>query len=203
MIFSELISIVIDQLRIAHLNVTIMSTINLRQPKKQDAYAIHQLIAQCPPLDLNSIYTYLLLAEHHASTCVIAELDGGQLGGFISAYVHPNQTDTLFIWQVAVCVDARGCGLGQRMIQHLLQRPRLEPIRYLETTVGPANMASRRMFARVADSACAAVNESALFDRSLFGPDGHEDERLIRIGPLSCAAGMVIESHTPIVHALI
>lgn len=203
MIFSELISTVIDDLEITHFSVTIMSTITLRQPQKQDAYVIHQLIAQCPPLDLNSIYTYLLLAEHHASTCVVAELGGGQMAGFVSAYVHPDQADTLFIWQVAVSVDARGCGLGQRMIQHLLQRARPQSIRYLETTVGPANIASRRMFATVAESACAAVKESALFDQALFGPDGHEDERLIRIGPLSHGAGMAMESHTPIVHALI
>ncbi len=201
MIFSELIPMLIDRLKIAHFNVTIMSIITLRQPQKQDAYPIHQLIAQCPPLDLNSVYTYLLLAEHHASTCVVAELGDGQAGGFVSAYVHPQQADTLFIWQVAVCVDARGCGLGQRMIEHLLQRPRLESIRYLETTVGPSNMASRRMFAAVANSASAAVKESALFDQALFGPDGHEDERLIRIGPLGYSADSIMESHPSIVHA--
>lgn len=179
-----------------------MSTITLRQPKNQDAYAIHQLIAQCPPLDLNSVYTYLLLAEHHTATCVVAEQANGKIAGFVSAYIHPERPDTLFIWQVAVCVDSRGYGLGRRMIQHLMQRQQLEHIRYLETTVGPANMASRHMFSVVADSACAAVKESALFERHLFGPDGHEDERLIRIGPLNAKADMMMKSDAPMAHAL-
>lgn len=184
MIFSELILARVDSLKIAHSNVTVMPTIKLRQPQKQDGYAIQQLISQCPPLDLNSTYTYLLLGEHFSGTCVFAEHADGQAAGFVSAYVHPDQTDTLFIWQVAVDEQARGCGLGQRMIQHLLQRPELKGIQFLETTVGPDNVASRRMFAAVARDSGAPVNESSLFDRHLFGPDGHDDERLIRIGPM-------------------
>src|SRR5699024_6622856 len=82
----------------------------LRQPTRHDGYAIQQLISQCPPLDLNSVYTYLLLGEHFTRTCVVAEAAEG-IDGFISAYVHPQQSDTLFVWQVAVHERARGLGL--------------------------------------------------------------------------------------------
>src|SRR3546814_10843028 len=39
-----------------------------RMPHKTDASGIHRLISECPPLDLNSVYTYLLLSEHFSRT---------------------------------------------------------------------------------------------------------------------------------------
>lgn len=155
----------------------------LRLPHKADASAIHSLIEQCPPLDLNSIYTYLLLSEHFSQTCVIAEGSQGP-DGFISAYLPPSRPEVLFIWQVAVHERARGRSLGRRMLLDLLGRPQLAHIQYIETTVGPDNAASRGMFAGLARRLQADVSESALFDSHLFGSAGHDDERLIRIGPL-------------------
>lgn len=157
--------------------------IKLRLPHKADAFGIHQLIEQCPPLDLNSIYTYLLLSEHFHQTCVLAEGTNGP-DGFVSAYVPPTKPDVLFIWQVAVHERARGQGLGRRMLMELLSREHLANVRFLETTVGPDNVSSRAMFAGLARNLHTQVTESALFDSHLFGDSGHEDERLLSIGPL-------------------
>lgn len=156
----------------------------LRQPVRADGYAISQLIESCPPLDVNSVYTYLLLAEHFSATSVVAEADG-RIVGFISAYRHPERSNVLFVWQVAVHESARGMGLGKRMLQDLLTRPHLADVRYLETTVGPDNVASRRMFSGLAETHQADVQEEALFGAELFGPQAHDEERLIRIGPIT------------------
>lgn len=158
--------------------------IELRQPNPKDGYAVHQLVSECPPLDLNSVYTYLLLSEHFSRTCVVAEVNG-RIDGFVSAYLHPESSDVLFVWQVAVHERARGANLGCRMLHALLSRSHLSTVRYLETTVGPDNAASRRMFAGLADDLDAETHENALFNAALFGPDGHDDERLIRIGPIT------------------
>ncbi|MEQ4617885.1 MAG: diaminobutyrate acetyltransferase [Corticimicrobacter sp.] len=153
----------------------------LRSPGRADGAAIQRLVADCPPLDLNSTYAYLLLCEHFSATCVVAE-DAHGLAGFISAYVPPAQPDTLFIWQVAVHERARGTGLGGRMLQSLLERPDLQ-VQALETTVSPDNRASRRMFEKLAAAQGAALNEQVLFRAADFGGDFHEEECLLRIGP--------------------
>ena len=77
-------------------------TQQMRPPSRKDGAALHRLISECPPLDLNSLYAYLLLAEHFSDTCVLAESAGGRIDGFISAYVLPDRPDVLFVWQVAV-----------------------------------------------------------------------------------------------------
>lgn len=162
-------------------------TVRLRPPQKADGPALHDLVAHCPPLDLNSVYLYLLLTEHFPQTCIVAEDDRGVLG-MVSAYVPPGRDDVLFVWQVAVHPRARGLGMGLQMLQQLLRRRGSRAIRWVETTVGPGNLASRRLFARLADRVGAPVRESALFEAALFGAGAHEAEPLLRIGPLSLSA---------------
>ncbi|WP_237173165.1 diaminobutyrate acetyltransferase [Paracandidimonas lactea] len=153
-----------------------------RRPRKDDGVAIHQLVSECPPLDLNSRYTYLVLSEHFPATCIVAG-EGESLQGYISGYLVPDKSDTLFVWQVAVHPDARGKGLAGQMLRQLLRRPGLRHVRFIETTVGPENRASRALFEGMARSLNTRISESPLFGRSLFGPQGHDDEPLLRIGP--------------------
>lgn len=144
---------------------------------------MHRLVSQCPPLDLNSVYLYLLLTEHFSDTCILAEDEDG-LMGMVSAYRPPSRTDVLFVWQVAVHERARGRGLGLGLLQALLARPALSAVQWVETTVGPGNRASRQLFSRLASGLDAALNERPLFQASLFGAGAHEAEPLLRIGPI-------------------
>lgn len=155
----------------------------LRTPLLRDAAAVYQLIADCPTLDLNSEYLYLLLSEHFSQTCVVAQR-GPQIDGFISAYFLPDRPDVLFVWQVAVHERARGQRLGQAMLDHLKQRLSDRALRYLEMTVSPSNLASRGLFAAMARRWQAPLQEQAFFDTALFASQAHEAEPLLRIGPL-------------------
>ena len=157
----------------------------LRAPVLRDAAAIHQLIAACPPLDLNSEYLYLLLSEHFSRTCVVAQR-GEQIDGFISAYFLPDRPDVLFVWQVAVHAQGRGQGLGQRMLNHVLQRPAARHTQFVETTVSPSNGPSRAMFHRLAVTLGTTLQEFPLLTKDMFGMGTeYEDEKLLRIGPFN------------------
>jgi len=157
--------------------------IDFSTPSAADAPEVHALISRCKPLDLNSTYAYLLLCHHFADTCVAARR-GRDLVGFISGYMLPTDLRTFFVWQVAVDPEARGARLGAQMLRHLLARDAASEIRYLETTVSPSNTASRRMFQRFADLIDAPIDEQMLFDRDAFGYEDHEEEVLLKIGPL-------------------
>lgn len=155
----------------------------LRQPQQNDGAALYGLIAACPPLDLNSIYAYLLQCLHHSQTSVVAEVDG-KIVGAITAYIPPQQPDTLFVWQVAVASEQRGHGLGRRMLQHLLtecigQRG----LRWMETTISPSNIASNKLFTNFALQHDAGCSVTPLFAADDFGESGHEEECLYKIGP--------------------
>ena len=152
-------------------------------PTSQDGIRVHRLIAACPPLDTNSIYCNLLQCHHFADTSVKVEQDG-DLMGFISGYIPPNEPDVLFIWQVAVSPAARGMGLGKRMLSHLMDRPACAEVRYMRTTVTPDNEASLAMFASYARSAGAEVDDNILFDRDLHFDGKHASEVLYTIGPV-------------------
>ena len=97
--------------------------ISFRMPNADDGAAIWNLVRDCKPLDENSMYCNLIQCDHFRDTCVLAERDG-EVVGWISAYLLPDDSETLFVWQVAVSPKARGTGLGVRMLEHLLEMER-------------------------------------------------------------------------------
>ena len=98
-------------------------TPTVRMPTSEDGAAIWELIRSCEPLDENSMYCNVIQCDHFAETCVLAEV-AGETAGWVSAYVMPNDPETLFVWQVAVADEARGRGLGTLMLQAILRRGR-------------------------------------------------------------------------------
>lgn len=153
-----------------------------RRPELADGAHIQRLIQSSPPLDVNSTYAYLLLCQHFRDTCVVARRQA-QLAGFVSAYIPPATPQVLFIWQVAVHPDARGERLGAAMLDELLARDSTTNVRYVETTVSPSNLPSRRLFAALARDRGVALQEQEFFTPNMFGGADHEAERLLRIGP--------------------
>lgn len=157
--------------------------ITLREPTAADGAAVYELVAQCPPLDTNSMYCNLLQCSHFSATSVAAEYNG-EIVGFISGYIQQERPDTLFIWQVAVSEKARGQGLASRMLQDILSRQTKGSIRYIETTITPDNRASWALFKRLASQLDAELNDSVMFERQQHFAGQHETEMLVRIGPI-------------------
>lgn len=154
----------------------------MRKPVAKDGAAVHQLIAQCPPLDPNSVYCNLLQCSHFADTSVLVEAEG-KLVAFMSGYVKPSDAQVLFIWQIAVSEHWRGHGLAGRMLNTLVLRPELEGIRFIETSISPANEASASVFRRFAEKRHTSLAKSILFSRAEHFAGHHDDEVLFRIGP--------------------
>lgn len=167
-------------------------SIALRKPTADDAAPLHRLVAACPPLDPNSLYCNLLHCTHFSATSVAAmRRDGAgseQLAGFISAYLPPGQPDTLFVWQVAVAAEARGQGLGARMLDAVLRRPACAEVRWIETTITPDNQASWGLFESWARRHGVRSTRQPHFERERHFAGHHADELLMRIGPLEIAA---------------
>lgn len=160
-----------------------MQNITLAVPKDTDGYAVSQLVDRCPPLDGNSRYCNLLQCSHFSNTSVIAKADDKTVG-FISGYLLPQASNTLFIWQVAVDSDARGTGLAQKMIRHIVERDDCANVTHIETTITNDNNASWALFERIAKHYSAPLARSVMFDRSAHFADAHDSEWLARIGPL-------------------
>jgi L-2,4-diaminobutyric acid acetyltransferase len=155
--------------------------IHIRKPLASDGYDIHQLIANSPPLDLNSVYSYYLLSDHFTDSCVVAE-SRGKVVGFLSAYRIPQRPQTLFVWQVVVNRALRGKRIAWRMLESLLQRYQDGEIGLVEATVNPGNAASRGLFERLAAVQGSTLQEECFLEATAFGPGGnHESEILLRV----------------------
>lgn len=162
----------------------IVSTITLREPNAGDGLAVHKLVQDSPPLDVNSVYCNLLQCAHFNETSVVAQ-SPDRMVGFISGYFIPSQPDTLFVWQVAIGEQARGQGLATRMLRHILDRPICDSVDWLETTVTEANKASMALFQGLAKKMRTKLASEILFDRTDHFGGTHDSEYLLRIGPVS------------------
>ena len=160
----------------------------LRPPTERDAAAVWQLLGRTGGLERNTAYAYLLLCSHFAATSVVAEQaasapGAGPLAGFVLAYRPPPRPSEVFVWQIGVAPEARGQGLGGRLLEGLLALPGCAGVTHLTATVGPSNDASRALFAGLARRRGVPCEVGPGFPAGLF-PEPHEDEDLLRIGPL-------------------
>ena len=155
----------------------------VRRPTLEDAPRIAVLAQSLPSLDRYAAYLYLLLSDHFATTCALAELEG-LVVGFATGYRKPSFGDTLFVWQVGTAPAMHGKGIATHLLLDLLERPENQDIRYVETTVSPGNHASRRLFSGLAARLQAPLEELPGYAPVLF-PGEHDPEPLLRIGPIA------------------
>lgn len=159
------------------------SSIDLRPLEPEDATGLHQLVKQSHPLDINSTYCNLLQCTHFRDTSVAALIDK-TLVGFVSAYIPPQEPDTLFIWQLAVDESCRGAGLAKKMMNWLIARPNLKQVTRLSATVTPDNHPSCSLFESLAYEWNASINRRLLFQSDTHFAGSHKDEYELRIAPL-------------------
>jgi len=154
--------------------------IDLRSPNLADGADLWRLTRDTRVLDLNSSYHYLLWCRDFSDTSVVGVDQRGRLMGFVTGFFRPAAPTTLLIWQVAVDETARGQGLASRMLDYLVETT---GAKHLETTVTDDNVASKGLFASLAERHEANHDVTPLFTEELY-PDGHDTEYLHRIGPL-------------------
>jgi diaminobutyrate acetyltransferase len=155
-------------------------TITIRAAASGDGARMCELARASEALEMNTEYCYLLMAEHFADTCLVAEADGAMLG-FVMGYKPPKQPDAAFVWQIGVAAEARGRGIAGRLLDALVDT---SGANYLEASVGESNAASKVLFNGFARRRGARVESDADFLNASEFPGEHETEKLFRIGPL-------------------
>ncbi|MGI3211176.1 diaminobutyrate acetyltransferase [Roseovarius tibetensis] len=153
---------------------------SLRKPTAEDGPAIWELIQACKPLDENSMYCNLIQCDHFSDTCIVGELDG-EIVGWVSGYVLPDDPQTFFVWQVAVSEAARGTGLGTLMLQGLLERDNCADVTRLQTTITRDNAASWALFRKFSDAADGELSSEPYFSKSEHFNDMHDTEHMVTI----------------------
>ncbi len=155
-------------------------TLTLRTPRATDGADVWELVRNCKPLDENSMYCNIIQCDHFAETCVVAELDG-KMVGWISAYLVPSDPDTLFIWQVAVAPEARGHGVGVRMLKDILERDVTSDVERLHTTITDDNDASWALFRKFSRLNGGDLRSQSQYTKDQHFPDRHSSENLVII----------------------
>lgn len=159
------------------------SVTTFRRAVPEDGLAVWRLVDQAGTLELNTAYFYILFCTDFADTCLVAH-QRGRLVGAIIGYRPPNESDTLFCWQICVHPDCRGQGLGKRMLKAWLSLPCNRSVQWVSATVADDNLPSDRLFRRFAKELGVQCQTTPHFTEDLL-PAGHRPEPLYRIGPIA------------------
>lgn len=156
--------------------------ITFREPRTEDGAAVWSLIKSCEPLDDNSRYCNLLQCDHFSDTCVAAErASDGAIVGWVSAYLMPDDPQTVFVWQVAVDGGAQGQGVAGRMLSALLEREACADVRQLKTTITADNEASWALFRSVARRQGGKLTSEPYLRRDDHFDGAHATEHMVTI----------------------
>ncbi|MFF8959811.1 diaminobutyrate acetyltransferase [Streptomyces sp. NPDC014894] len=156
-----------------------------RTPRPEDGFAVWELVRNTPGLDGNSPYFYVLWFRDFADCSLLATVDD-EIVGFLIGYRRPERPDTYFVWQTAVNPRHGVPFLGVRLFEAAADRQRDLGARYVEATVSADNKAILMVLRQYARKRSAETTDAVLFPAGLLG-EGHHDEVLHRIGPLSGA----------------
>ena len=162
--------------------------IKYRRPILEDGLKLHQLIANSPPLDVNSSYLYFLQSSHFSETYVVAE-HAGEIIGFVSGYLRPDRPDELFVWQLVVAPSGRGHGVAKALVRQLTQQAiRLcqQPLRSISCTISPSNHASQGVFKSLAHSFGLQLEVRPFLTQAHFAGQAHEPEDEYRLTAAEC-----------------
>ncbi|CCO50292.1 L-2,4-diaminobutyric acid acetyltransferase [Vibrio nigripulchritudo SOn1] len=149
-------------------------------PNAADGDDVYSLIANSPPLDVNSLYCNFLQSTHFRQTCLLARHEG-ELSGFVSGYRKPDDPNTLFVWQVAVSKTCRGRGLAYKMMERLIATQVKHGVTAIETTITKENQASWALFKKLDVVNGERGNVSTFLDENTHFKGKHDTEYLYRI----------------------
>lgn len=156
----------------------------VRTALASDGALLWEIARDAKGIDLNSPYAYMMLCQNFCDTSAVVEVFG-QPAGFVTAYRLPKRPQVLFVWQIAVLPEFRGLGIGQRLLDGLVDLPGCATVRTMETTVTPSNRASEALFTGFAKTHGARLDIREGFASSDFPDDAPGDaERLFVIHPL-------------------
>src|SRR5690606_36785159 len=154
--------------------------IELRMPRAAVGPDVTQLVATSLPLANIVAYANLVESMGYRETCVLAE-GGGRVGGGGSGYRSPARPPMLSVWHRAVRSDARGSGVGLRMLDELVERPAAAGPTTLTTTITEDYQASWKLLHAFARRGGAALTKAPRFEREAHFARAHDTEFEARI----------------------
>lgn len=154
-----------------------------RPPDPGDALTVWDMVDRSDELDNNSPYYYALWFRDFAASSLVATVDG-EIVGFLTGYLRPEQPDTYMVWQTAAKPRHGIPFLGVKLFEEAVGRAAGAGARYVEATVSADNKAIIMVLRKLARSHAAEIETEVLFPADQF-PGEHHDEVLYRIGPLS------------------
>lgn len=155
--------------------------IEYHQPDREWAQYMWSL-AKDNGLDLNSSYSYIMMANFFNDRCLVAyDRENDVIVGFVMGFVLKD--DIYFVWQICVDKTYRGMGISSELLERVYEENKKNGVRFIQATVEKDNDSSMALFKSMAKKHDTFFSIKEGFNEELF-PDEKPAEKLLQIGPL-------------------
>src|SRR5699024_7803413 len=94
--------------------------VQFREPTADDGKEMFRIVKESEVLDINSSYSYLMWNRYINITSIVPSCED-EVIRFVSGFLGPDSTDTLFVWRIAVDPKFGSHGLATKLIDQLIQ----------------------------------------------------------------------------------
>lgn len=127
-----------------------MTSWRIRNCEQADVVQVRQLVAEMPPLDVHSAFTYWTLFTYSRDLCYLAiSYPDGIPRGFVSGVISSSDRTIGYLWQLGVHKSERDRSLSRVLVHTFIASARQLGIKRLQLSIDPANIRSRNLFKRM------------------------------------------------------
>lgn len=132
----------------------------IRNGNVADIDNIRKLVQSLPPLDLHTSFSYWVLLAYFPHLFFVAVDDrAGEIIGFVSGIVSPDDARVCYLWQLGVRQDRRRSKCAALLTEYFLQAARRLHCRAIHFSIAPQNMLSLNTAKRFSDRHALAIRK--------------------------------------------
>lgn len=98
-----------------------MENLVIRNTLEEDFIKIADLGEKCEPMETERNSIYHIFTKYFKSTCFVAELSSGKIGGFLLGFISQENPEESYIHLLCVDPKIRGRNIGKKMIDAFIK----------------------------------------------------------------------------------
>ena len=126
-----------------------MEDIIIRNTLEEDFIKIADLGEECEPMETESNSLYHIFTKYFKSTCFVAQLSSGGIGGFLLGFISQENPEECYIHLLCIDPKIRGLNLGSKMIDAFIERVKSKGCKKVKLITKPINWNSISFYKKI------------------------------------------------------
>ena len=116
-----------------------MEDLVIRNTLEEDFIKIAEVAEECKPMETERNSIYHIFTKYFNSTCFVAELPSGVIGGFLLGFISQENPEEAYIHLLCVDPKMRGRDIGRKLVEAFVEKVALKGCKKVILITKPIN----------------------------------------------------------------